>query len=228
MNVCLIPARSGSKRIKNKNILKINNKPIINWTIQTAKNSNIFDVICVSTDSRKISNIVKKVGVKVPFLRPKRYSTDKSTDEDVMNHFLRHAKKEKIQLNSICYFYPTSILITEKILIESFKKFKKSKANYLLSICSYSAPLDIAMQSKGKSLVEFLNFKDSKKRTQDMKKYYHDAGQFYLGHVSAWKNYSSSKKKCIKLPLIRAIDVDNYEEFELLKSKFFYIKNKTI
>ena len=56
----LIPARSGSKRIKNKNILKIDNKPIINWTIQTAKNSNIFDVIYVSTDSRKISNIVKK------------------------------------------------------------------------------------------------------------------------------------------------------------------------
>ena len=200
MNVCLIPARSGSKRIKNKNILKINNKPIINWTIQTAKNSNIFERICVSTDSLKISNIVKKMGAKVPFLRPKKYATDKSTDEDVINHFLKYAKKEKIQLHSICYFYPTSILITEKILIKSFKKFKKSKANYLLSICSYSAPLDIALKLKGESLVEFLNSKDSKKRTQDMKKYYH----FYL-----------DKKM--------SVDVDSKEDLEMLKILY---KNK--
>ena len=141
----IIPARSGSKRIKNKNILKINNKPIINWTIQTAKNSNIFERICVSTDSLKISNIVKKMGAKVPFLRPKKYATDKSTDEDVINHFLKYAKKEKIQLHSICYFYPTSILITEKILIKSlvlnasigiheFEKKKKQKISISLEI----------------------------------------------------------------------------------------------
>ncbi len=217
MNVCLIPARSGSKRIKNKNILKIDNKPIINWTIQTAKNSNIFDVIYVSTDSRKISNIVKKVGAKVPFLRPKRYSSEKSTDEDVMSHFLRYAKKEKIQLYSICYFYPTSILITEKILIKSFKKFKESKANYLLSICSYSAPLDIAMKPKEEGLVEFLNFKDSKKRTQDMKKYYHDAGQFYWFKVKDYKIIKNKKFNYFYLDKKMSVDVDTKEDLEMLK-----------
>tara|TARA_A100000164_G_C21917939_1_gene779180 strand:- start:1175 stop:1861 length:687 start_codon:yes stop_codon:yes gene_type:complete len=223
MNVCLIPARSGSKRIKNKNILKINNKPIINWTIQTARNSNIFDRICVSTDSLKISNIVKKVGVKVPFLRPKKYATDKSTDEDVINHFLKYAKKEKIQLHSICYFYPTSILITEKILIKSFKKFKKSKANYLLSICSYSAPLDIALKLKGESLVEFLNSKDSKKRTQDMKKYYHDAGQFYWFKVKDYKIIKDKQFNYFYLDKKMSVDVDSKEDLEMLKILY---KNK--
>ena len=217
MNVCLIPARSGSKRIKNKNILKINNKPIINWTIQTARNSNIFERICVSTDSLKISNIVKKMGAKVPFLRPKKYATDKSTDEDVINHFLKYAKKEKIQLHSICYFYPTSILITEKILIKSFKKFKKSKANYLLSICSYSAPLDIALKLKGESLVEFLNSKDSKKRTQDMKKYYHDAGQFYWFKVKDYKIIKNKKFNYFYLDKKMSVDVDTKEDLEMLK-----------
>ena len=223
MNVCLIPARSGSKRIKNKNILKINNKPIINWTIQTAKNSNIFERICVSTDSLKISNIVKKMGAKVPFLRPKKYATDKSTDEDVINHFLKYAKKEKIQLHSICYFYPTSILITEKILIKSFKKFKKSKANYLLSICSYSAPLDIALKLKGESLVEFLNSKDSKKRTQDMKKYYHDAGQFYWFKVKDYKIIKNKQFNYFYLDKKMSVDVDSKEDLEMLKILY---KNK--
>ena len=223
MNVCLIPARSGSKRIKNKNILKINNKPIINWTIQTARNSNIFDRICVSTDSLKISNIVKKVGAKVPFLRPKKYATDKSTDEDVIKHFLKYAKKEKIQLHSICYFYPTSILITEKILIKSFKKFKKSKANYLLSICSYSAPLDIALKLKGESLVEFLNSKDSKKRTQDMKKYYHDAGQFYWFKVKDYKIIKNKQFNYFYLDKKMSVDVDSKEDLEMLKILY---KNK--
>ncbi len=223
MNVCLIPARSGSKRIKNKNILKINNKPIINWTIQTARNSNIFDRICVSTDSLKISNIVKKVGAKVPFLRPKKYATDKSTDEDVINHFLKYAKKEKIQLHSICYFYPTSILITEKILIKSFKKFKKSKANYLLSICSYSAPLDIALKLKGESLVEFLNSKDSKKRTQDMRKYYHDAGQFYWFKVKDYKIIKDKQFNYFYLDKKMSVDVDSKEDLEMLKILY---KNK--
>lgn len=223
MNVCLIPARSGSKRIKNKNILKINNKPIINWTIQTARNSNIFERICVSTDSLKISNIVKKMGAKVPFLRPKKYATDKSTDEDVINHFLKYAKKEKIQLHSICYFYPTSILITEKILIKSFKKFKKSKANYLLSICSYSAPLDIALKLKGESLVEFLNSKDSKKRTQDMKKYYHDAGQFYWFKVKDYKIIKNKQFNYFYLDKKMSVDVDTKEDLEMLKILY---KNK--
>ena len=223
MNVCLIPARSGSKRIKNKNILKINNKPIINLTIQTAKNSNIFDRICVSTDSRKISNIVKKAGAKVPFLRPKKYATDKSTDEDVINHFLKYAKKEKIQLHSICYFYPTSILITEKILIKSFKKFIKSKTNYLLSICSYSAPLDIAMKQKGECLVEFLNFKNSKKKTQDMKKYYHDAGQFYWFKVKDFKIIKNKRFNYFYLDKKMSVDVDTKEDLEMLKILY---KNK--
>ena len=102
-------------------------------------------------------------------------------------------------------------------MIKSFKKFKKSKANYLLSICSYSAPLDIAMKPKGEGLVEFLNFKYSKKRTQDMKKYYHDAGQFYWFKVKDYKIIKNKKFNYFYLDKKMSVDVDTKEDLEMLK-----------
>ena len=136
MNICLIPARSGSKRIKNKNILRLNNKPIIHWCIQIAKNSKIFDKIFVSSNSKKIISIAKKAGARAPFVRPKNISDDKSTDADVLDHFLRYAKKNKILINSICFMYPSCVLISPYHLKLSYKKFllkkKKFNCNFLI------------------------------------------------------------------------------------------------
>ena len=77
------PARGASKRIKNKNIKKFNNKPIIFYSIESAKKSKLFNKIHVSTESRKILDIVKKKGIEVDFLRPKKISGDKTALHDV-------------------------------------------------------------------------------------------------------------------------------------------------
>ena len=73
MTICIIPARSGSKRIKNKNIQKINNQHLIEIVIKIAKKSGIFSRIVVSTDSKKIAKIAKNFGAEVPFLEVKNY-----------------------------------------------------------------------------------------------------------------------------------------------------------
>ena len=88
MNICLIPARIGSKRIKNKNIKIFHGKPLISYAIVNAKKSKLFKKIIVPTDSKIISSIAKKNGAEVPFLRPKKYSHDKATDEQVRRHFI--------------------------------------------------------------------------------------------------------------------------------------------
>ena len=80
--VAIIPARSGSKGIRLKNIKKLNGKPLIQYTIDVAKKCKMIDRILVSTDSQKIANISKKLGVEVPFLRPKKISGDYSSDLD--------------------------------------------------------------------------------------------------------------------------------------------------
>ena len=80
MTICIIPARKGSKRIKNKNIIKLNNIPLIGHVIKTALKSKIFSKVIVSTDSKKIQSIAKKYGADVPFIRSKKLSNDFTRD----------------------------------------------------------------------------------------------------------------------------------------------------
>ena len=87
MNICLIPARIGSKRIKKKNIKKFYGKPLISYAILNAKKSKLFKKIIVSTDSKSIARIAIRYGAEVPFLRPKKFSNDKATDIEVRKHF---------------------------------------------------------------------------------------------------------------------------------------------
>ena len=91
--LAIIPARSGSKKIKNKNIIKINKKPLIYFTIKEAKKSKFIDEICLSTDSVKIQNISKSYGLNSFFLRPKILSTDTALTKDVVIHGLNQSEK---------------------------------------------------------------------------------------------------------------------------------------
>ena len=101
--IAIIPARSGSKSIKNKNIVNLFGKPLIYYSINVAIKSKYISRVIVSTDSKKIKKIALKYGAEVPFLRPKKYSLDNSKDYEVINHALKWLKKMKI-LNQIYLF----------------------------------------------------------------------------------------------------------------------------
>jgi len=95
MNIAIIPARKRSVRIKNKNIKLFRGKPIIYWSIKTAKKSKIFDKIIVSTDDKKILKVSKKFGAEVPFLRPKKLSDNKTGIIKVIQHAIKELDKKK-------------------------------------------------------------------------------------------------------------------------------------
>ena len=124
--ICIIPARSGSKRIPFKNIKKINNIHLIGHVIKNLKSSQIFKDIFVSTDSKKIKTISEKYGAKVPFLRNKRLSDNKTPIIKVIEDAV-----EKIEVNyefdNICYIYPTSIFVKKNILKKCIKNLVKVK-----------------------------------------------------------------------------------------------------
>ena len=104
MNIAIIPARQGSKRIKEKNIKKFLGKPIISYAIKKAISSKLFDYVVVSTDSLKIKKISEKFGAKVFFLRPKKISNDKAKTQDVIKHALRWFKKKIFNLITYVVF----------------------------------------------------------------------------------------------------------------------------
>ena len=216
MNICLIPARIGSKRIKKKNIKKFYGKPLISYAILNAKKSNLFKKIIVSTDSERVAKIAIKYGAEVPFLRPKKFSNDKATDAQVRKHFLNYCKKEKINFKYLCYLYPTTPLLKLSTLNKSFKFFKKIKFYELMTISKHRS-------TAGKSFIIKKNGEVKKiDKLKNLKKdIFYDAGQFY------WYNFNSNiKKKCgFKINATEGIDINTAEDFKYIK-KIYLLKNK--
>ena len=228
MKIAILPARAGSKRVKNKNILNIYGKPMIHRTIDLLKKSKIFDMIIVSSDSKKIQSISKKAGAKVLFTRPKNLANDFVGTFEVINHSINFLKNMNIFPKYICCVYPTSIMLKPSDIQNSFKKIKEKKWDFALSITDFGHPPQRGFYIKEHSL-RVINKKFYKKRTQDLKKIYHDAGQFYWGKTDSWlkKKFIFSKRSFGQiLPRHRAIDVDDKEDLDILKKIFYQTSHK--
>ena len=120
MNVlCVIPARSGSKGLKDKNIQLFHGKPLITYAIRQAKISKLVNDVVVSTDSKKYSEIALKAGALVPFLRPKELSVDSTTMEDTLQHALIETEKQLKKEYDICVFITCTDIFRNDEYIDS-------------------------------------------------------------------------------------------------------------
>ena len=126
----IIPARSGSKGIKDKNIKKIKNKPLLSYSIDYAKKCNLVDEIIVSTDSSKYAKIAKKFGAKVPFLRSKKLAGDKIQDFPVVHECLLKSENFfKIRFDYIILLRPTSPFRENQLIEKGLKKIHHNKVS---------------------------------------------------------------------------------------------------
>ena len=224
----IIPSRSGSKRIKNKNIRLFQKKPVIYFPLNAAKKSKLFKKIHVSTDSKKIKNIVENFGFKVDFLRPKKLAGDKITTEQVLRFVLKEFEKRNSYYDEIWSITPCSPLITKLDLIKASKKLNKHKNKIVLSVSKYSAPIEWAFK-KNKELLIPLKKNSYKKRSQDFTEKYHDTGNFVGIPISFFKSKKINFDKNYigyELPKKRSIDIDNYEDLEL--AEILYVGSKNI
>ncbi len=134
-NVAIIPARSGSKGVTNKNLRKINGKSLVQRAVESAKIQNIHKII-ISTDSNSIKKEALKFGAEVPFIRPIKYSDDYASSEDVLKHaILEYEKILKRKISYIVFLEPTSPFRTKNHVNEAVKKIKNSNFNSVISIC---------------------------------------------------------------------------------------------
>ena len=221
--IAIIPARDNSKRIKNKNLLKIDNKYVLQINYQNIKKMNLFDKIILSTESLRIKKIAKKINYDFVIDRPKQLAKDHISTTAVISHAIKFLKN-KIDFTHVCCVYPMSILIKKEDLFNA-KKILKGKNDIAFSGLKYSHPIQRAFKiRKNRSIKYNLQEKFIFKKTQSFSDNFHDAGQFYLGHFNAWNNFSKSRKKCVELPSTRAVDVDNYDDFKLLQANYNYNK----
>lgn len=216
MDVAIIPARSGSKRIKNKNIKLFKNKPLIYYSIKAALDSQLFSRVIVSTDSKKISNIAKKYGAEVPFIRPKSLSDDFTSTQHVVNHAIGKINHQNI-IRNVCCIYATAPFIKTQNLKKAYSLLKKNKNIFVFTATKFhSSPFRSFYFKKNKLIKVFPNFMN--KRSQDLQDTYFDVGQFYFASINTWnkKKVFSENSKIIKIPYLQSYDLNDAEDWKVL------------
>lgn len=217
--LAIIPARSGSKGLKNKNIKIINGKPMINYTIEAALESGIFSNVVVSTDSQKYAKIAQKAGAEVPFIRPEKLATDKSTTTEVIMHAISEMEKRNDErYDYFMLLQPTSPLRTSGNIKQAYSLLKEKNANAVVSVCETDHnPLWSNTIDESLSLVDFLDTNENKRR-QELPTYYRINGAIYLSKVNYYKKFNDfyyNDSYAYIMNKRESIDVDDIIDFKL-------------
>ncbi len=220
--LAIITARGGSKRIPKKNIRKFCGKPIIQYSIEAALTSGIFDEVMVSTDDRDIKEIAERCGAKVPFIRSAETAGDMAMTHEVVLEVLAEYQKRGMAFEYVCCIYPTAPFITPQKLIESRKKLEETGADGVVPVVAFSFPPQRCFVLEGDK-VKFKWPQNRLVRSQDLEKWYHDCGQYYFMKVSSFVQEKSLIMEHT-IPMImdemEVQDIDNYEDWELAELKY--------
>ena len=223
MSCAIIPARGGSKRIPKKNIIDFCGKPMIAWSIEAAKQSECFDRIIISTDDDEIAEITIKFGGEILFKRPDELSDDFTSTSDVIAHAIKWLIKEVYEPQLVCCIYATAPLIDHKYIQNGYEIISNSNLDFVFSATDFSFPVQRSFFLDENHQLKMLYPEHYKTRSQDLKKFYHDAGQFYWGKTSAWvdqREIFSRNSKPILIPNSKVQDIDTLEDLEVAKIKF--------
>jgi len=216
INICVIPARGGSKRIPRKNIKEFNGKPIIAYSIEAALKSNCFDKVIVSSDDDEIIKVAKKYGADVPFIRPAELSNDYAGTIPVIKHAIEWLEESNHFIENVCCLYATAPFIQSKIISKAYQQLKNSNADYCFSVTSFSFPIQRAIKITQGDKVNMFYPEHFDKRSQDLEEAYHDAGQFYWGKAQAFKDelfLFSEASSPYFLPRYLVQDIDTMEDW---------------
>lgn len=226
MNIAVIPARGGSKRIPRKNIKIFHGKPMLAWSIETAAKSLCFEKIVVSSDDHEILEIAEKYGA-IPLLRQSNLAGDETPTFPVVSEAINACINLGWQFKFACCIYPCSPFTAPKDLSSSLDLLNKSNANFMFPICTYSHPIQRALRRDDEGVVRFVDQSFELSRTQDLEVNYYDAGQFYWGRANAWLDGDRmhSGAAGIIFPAWRFVDIDTMDDWKRAEILFPVLRN---
>lgn len=214
--IALIPARGGSKGIPHKNIIDVAGKPLIAYSIETAKQSSYIDEVIVTTDCEKIAEVSKLYGANVPFLRPANLATDEAKTVDAVLHTLDNIKED---YDYIVLLQPTQPLRTAKQIDDAIEHIIQNNATSLVSVSKVKQHpiLMRTMDTKGK-LYSLLG-ENSTVRRQDFKDIYIVDGLIYINKIDNLSNETSlNDNELAYVTKTDVIDIDSIEDLKNFKS----------
>lgn len=216
MNIAIIPARSGSKRIPRKNIKPFCGKPMIAYAITAAKESGLFEHIVVSTDDEEIAQIARAWGAETPFVRPTELANDYTATVPVIAHGIEVCRNLGWTFDQVCCIYPGVPFIQIDDLRGALARLTSSESDYCFPVTEYPSAIQRALKllSNGKMQPFYPEFETT--RTQDLEPAYYDAGQFYWGKAEAWLTNSKIHSNGLGyvIPNWRVVDIDTPDDWQ--------------
>ena len=213
--LAIIPARGGSKRLPKKNLMDLNGKPLIAYTIVAAQNSRYIDKVILSSDDEAIIKVAKEYGCDVPFVRPKALAQDETRSIDVVTHALQTLDEK---FDDVILLQPTSPLRTTEDIDGAIEMFYNKRATSVIGVCEMEhSPLWANTLDESMSMENFLDDKYNNSRSQDLPTYYRINGAFYMSKVaSVLENETFFVKKDIYAYLMSqedSVDIDTKLDF---------------
>lgn len=217
-NIAIIPARSGSKGLKDKNIRNLNGRPLLAWTIDAAVRSGEFDEIMVSTDSEAYAEIARQCGADVPFLRSPAMATDTASSWDTVAEVLENCKERGSTFDTFCLLQPTSPLRNAEDIRNAYALFRDKADFAVVSVCEAEhSPLWCGHLPESGEFTGFIREKDVKQR-QAGGKFYRLNGAIYIVDTQRFAAdrflYHEGSYAYI-MPQERSVDIDTETDFKL-------------
>ena len=216
MNIAIIPARGGSKRIERKNVRDFCGKPMIAWSIETALESGLFDKVVVSTDCPGISEVARRYGALTPFTRPTELSDDHTPTIPVIRHAIEWLCGEGESMTLVCCLYATAPFVIADDLKRGCRALQSdSELEFAFSVTGFGFPIQRALKIEN-GRIEMLQPEHELTRSQDLAATYHDAGQFYWGTVDAFLQRDgvySARSAAVMIPACRVQDIDTPDDW---------------
>lgn len=221
--IAIIPARGGSKRIPRKNVKDFLGLPIIAYSIKAAIESGVFDEVMVSTDDEEIAEVARKYGATVPFLRSAETSNDFATTADVINEVLDRYEEKGENFDILACIYATAPFVTAERLSETAGILDKGNFDSAFTCVEFSYPVlrGLVIDGDGRVGMKWPEYKNS--RSQDLPKFYHDAGQFYFAKTDAFRRANSlwgENTAPIILSELEVQDLDTPTDWALAEMKY--------
>lgn len=229
-NLAIIPARGGSKRIPRKNIKDFLGKPIIQYSIEAAINSGLFDEIMVSTEDEEIAEIAIKCGAVVPFFRNAALADDYATIGNVVEEVLKcYRDQQGIVFDYVCCLFATAPLVRVTNISNALDLMLENKFTAVFPVLRFSYPIQRALEiDPGTQNVKLIWQEYLNTRSQDLKDAYHDCGQFYWADVGAFmeeKTFFTSHASILELSPLEAQDIDNEQDWTMAELKYKMLNN---
>ena len=216
-NLAVIPARSGSKGLPNKNIRPLNGKPLIAYSIEAALNAGVFDTVHLSTDSENYAEIARAFGADVPFLRSEETASDTASSWDMVLEVLENYGRLGKTFDTIMLLQPTSPLRTVEDIRQAYRLMEEKSASAVVSVCEAEhSPLWCNTLPEDGCLEGFIP-PSAKCRRQALEKYYRINGAVYVLTVSALRDWKGLEygPDCYAyvMPQERSVDIDGPMDF---------------